>query len=142
MRPGLGQKIALFISSMVLGYASWVLPLILIAGPVQVEIPPLIHVSTDPQIVNLVSLICLFVSGLVVGLFAEGYGRAVLVGSATGFPIMVFALAEMVLGLASHNLWPIEFAMYAVFTIPAILGSLLGVVVKSLVRGESTLGDQ
>ena len=123
MNPHSARKMILLTASMALGYASWVLPLILIAGSVQVEIPPLISVSTNPEITKFVWPICLFATGLLTGFFAEGYGWAVLIGSATGFPIVVCALAEMVLGLASHNLWPIEFAMYAVFTIPAIIGS-------------------
>ena len=130
MHSGFTQTMTLFLVSMTLGYASWVLPYILIAGPVEGETPLLIHFSSDPELAHPVLLICLFVSGIVVGLFTKGYGWSVLTGAATGFPILAFALAEMVLGLASHNLWPIEFAMYAVFTIPPIIGSLLGVLVK------------
>lgn len=137
MHTSIVKRITLVTASMALGYASWVLPLVLVAGSVQVEIPPLISVSTNPEVTKFVWPICLFATGLLTGFFAEGYGWAVLIGSATGFPIVVFAVAEMVFGLASHNLWPIEFAMYAVFTIPAILGSLLGVFVREQKRGQA-----
>jgi hypothetical protein len=122
---------------MMLGYASWVLPYVLIAGPVEGEMPLLIHFSSDPDIAKWVVLVCLFLSGLAAGFFAEGDKWAVMAGSATVFPVITFALAEMFLGLASHNLWPIEFGMYAVFTMPAIVGALLSVFVKSEIIGSS-----
>ena len=43
---------------------------------------------------------------------------------------MVFATLEALLGLAPHNLLGIEIVMYALFTIPAILGAFIGGAVR------------
>ena len=37
------------------------------------------------------------------------------------FPVV--ALVEMIIGSTSHNLWPIEFVIYVILTVPGILGA-------------------
>jgi len=48
------------------------------------------------------------------------------------FPIVAFC--EMITNPTSHNLWPIEFILYFVFTIPAIGGAYIGNRVKNLMN--------
>lgn len=43
------RTIYLLVSSMLLGYAAWILPRVLIPGPVSSHFPLLIHFSTDPE---------------------------------------------------------------------------------------------
>jgi len=40
------------------------------------------------------------------------------------FPIV--ATYEMSISPTSHNLWPFEFLLYGLFSIPAIVGSFIG----------------
>ena len=127
---------------MIFGYASWVLPRVLVPGPVEGHVPLLIHFSTHVERAKFYSILCLAITGLILGLLDSK--RPVLWGAATGLPIGVFALVEAFLGLASHNLLGIELVMYAIFTIPSIMGALLGSFIfkrlGSLVRWEKDSG--
>ena len=40
------------------------------------------------------------------------------------FPIA--SIAEMILYPTSHNLWPLEFFVYGILSIPAVVGALIG----------------
>lgn len=125
------HKVVSITAALILGYASWVLPVVLIPGPVEDEIPIMIHFSTDPDIANFFTLLSLAVSGILLGLLSQSnYKRSTLLGSATGLPIVVLSFVEVFLGLASHSLLGIELFMYALFTIPAVLGALLGTFLK------------
>jgi hypothetical protein len=46
----------------------------------------------------------------------------------------VCTIAELIADATSHNLFPIEFAMYAVFSIPAIAAAGLGRGLRSVIR--------
>ncbi len=49
-----------------------------------------------------------------------------LVGFGTVAALPVFALAEMLLDPTSHSLWPIEFVVYGIGSVPGILGAIAG----------------
>lgn len=133
------RNIYLVVGSMVLGYAAWILPRVLIPGPVSSQFPLLIHFSTDPERANFWSLLSLGALGFVLGILCpKSYGRSALLAAATALPIVVLGTVEGTLGLASHSLYGIELFMYGLFTIPAILSALLGSFVAGLiVRGEN-----
>ena len=38
----------------------------------------------------------------------------------------IFAIAEIMVSSTSHNLWPLEFAIYGFVSLNAILGAFLG----------------
>lgn len=132
------KKIILFIAALLLGYAAWILPLILIPGPVKDEAPIMITFSTDPEKANFYTLVLLTACGVFLGLLTPGnYKQGALLGAATGLPMVVLSFVEGVLGIASHTLWGIEVFMYMLFTIPAILGALIGTFIKRLIsRGN------
>ncbi len=116
---------------MTLGYASWVLPRIFIPGGTAVQIPPLISVLTDVERARNYSILCLAVTGLLLGLLDPRRGPQW--GAATVLPIFSFATLEGVLNLARHNLYGIEVIMYAVFTLPAVLGGYVGRFLRQLI---------
>ena len=49
-----------------------------------------------------------------------------LIGFGTVAALPVFAIAEMLVDPTSHSLWPIEFVMYGIGSVPGILGALVG----------------
>ena len=116
---------------MTLGYASWVLPRIFIPGSTPVKISPLISVFTDVERARNYSLLCLAVTGLLLGLLDPRRGPHW--GAATGLPIFSFATLEALLNLAPHNLYGIEVIMYAVFTLPAVVGGYFGRFLRQLI---------
>jgi hypothetical protein len=130
------REVLLVVVAMVLGYAAWILPRVLVPGPVNGHFPLLVEFSTDPERANWYSLLSLVSIGVLLGLLSgKNYKFGAKLGAFTGVPIAVLALVEGVLGLASHSLFGIELFMYALFTIPAILGAMLGVFVKRRFSG-------
>ena len=69
-----------------------------------------------------VILLCLF--GVTMSIFAQKNSLLLGLSSMLVFPCA--ALYEMSINPTSHNLWPLEFIIYAFFTIPAIAGTFIG----------------
>jgi integral membrane sensor domain MASE1 len=78
------------------------------------------------------TFIFLFVSGLLLGLL--GRGHPFLLGLATLALLPLLAIAEMVASPTSHNLWPLEFAIYGVISLSAVLGAYIGRNVQKKVK--------
>jgi integral membrane sensor domain MASE1 len=78
------------------------------------------------------TFIFLFVSGLLLGLL--GRGHPFLLGLATLALLPLLAVAEMVVSPTSHNLWPLEFAIYGFVSLSAVLGAYIGRYVQKRVR--------
>lgn len=116
---------------MTLGYASWVLPRIFVPGSTPVKISPLISVLTDVERSRNYSILCLALTGLVLGLLDPRRGPQW--GAATVLPIFSFATLEGMLNLTPHNLYGIEVIMYAVFTLPAVIGGYVGRVLRRVI---------
>lgn len=71
-----------------------------------------------------ISLFLLFlVGGLAGALFPS---RWWLVGPSTVLPLTLVATVEILLGVGSHNLWPLEFVVFAVLVLPGFVGALCG----------------
>ncbi len=125
----------LLVASMVLGYAAWILPRVLIQGPVGGQLPLLIYFSTDPERANLWCVFSLGAIGFLVGVLCpKQYAFSTLLAAATAIPIVVLATIEGVLGLTSHSLFGIEIFMYCLFTIPAVGTALLGSFVGGMIH--------
>ena len=71
-----------------------------------------------------VSLLLLFLVGALAGWFAPEYFLLWGIATMAAFPII--ASVQMFSGSTDHNLWPIEFCIYGVLTLPAIFGAALG----------------
>jgi hypothetical protein len=53
-----------------------------------------------------------------------------LYASATSLQLIPFLFLEAELGLGHHQLLPFEIPLYALFSIPAVLGALVGYVIR------------
>ena len=125
------RTILFLILAMTLGYASWVLPRIFVPGSTPVKISPLISVLTDVERSRNYSILCLAVTGLLLGLLDPRRGPQW--GAATMLPAVVFATLEAAFNLAPHNLYGIEVIMYAVFALPAVVGGYVGRVLRRVI---------
>ena len=86
--------------------------------------------------ISLLTLVFLFVSGLLLGFF--GRGHPFLLGIATMALLPLLAIAEMVVEPTSHNVWPLEFMMYGFVSFSAVFGACIGRLVKSKVmKGDA-----
>jgi nucleoside recognition membrane protein YjiH len=65
---------------------------------------------------------------LLIGFFLGYYGYRFwwLFGLLTVIVFPINSIIEMNLMPSSHNLWPIEFAIYPIMALPAIIGSYIG----------------
>jgi hypothetical protein len=70
------------------------------------------------------TMLSLFVLGIVLGAFQPGFWW--LVGAAPVALLPAAAILEMVVSSTSHNLWPIEFALYAFVGLSSFLGAFIG----------------
>lgn len=135
------RTVFLLILAMALGYASWVLPPVLIPGTTVVKMPPLISVATHVERSRNYSVLCLAVTGLLLGLLDPRRGPHW--GAATMLPVLGLATLEGLLNLAPHNLYGIEVIMYAIFTLPAVIGGYFGRFLQRLIsraRGTTFRG--
>lgn len=131
------RKVFLLITAIVLGYVSWELPRILIPGTEQVEIFFFGTVKTNINLSGDISLLCQILSGMILGFWDPK--RGLLWGAATMLPIFILSTLDAFLGFSPHSLYGIEVVMYVIFTIPPMLGALLGGFIKWLIsRGGTT----
>lgn len=78
---------------------------------------------------QLTSIPLLFVVGLVAGLIVPQ--RFWLWGLFTMAAFPVVAVVLMVINPKSHSLWPIEFFIYGILTLPGVLGAGVGTAIRS-----------
>src|SRR5205823_4568628 len=83
---------------------------------------PLIRSGVEGM--SLLTLVFLFCAGFLVGSF--GRGHPFFLGLATVSLLPIFAIAEMMASSTSHNLWPLEFAIYGFVSLSAIGGAFVG----------------
>jgi hypothetical protein len=77
---------------------------------------------------SLAALVGLFIAGLVARYMVAAPIWLVGIGTVAALPIM--AAADILVDPTSHNLWPIEFVMYAVASLPGLLGAIVGMAVS------------
>ena len=101
--------------------------------PYEAPLFPLVRAGVEG--LSSLTLQLLFVSGLLVG--SLGRGHPFFLGLATMALLPLLAIAEMVVSPTSHNLWPLEFMMYGVVSLSAVLGAYAGrYVQRKLRRGD------
>jgi hypothetical protein len=106
-----------------LGLASVILPVwILSPQPYTAPLFPLIRTGVEGM--SYLTILFLFVSGLLLGFV--GAGHPLLLGLASMILFPCLAIAEMVVSPTSHNLWPLEFALYGLISLCAVFGAFLG----------------
>lgn len=82
---------------------------------------PLIRLAVEK--ISYWSAILLFFTGFIMKFFTSLNGWKVGLLTIALLPVITFL--EIIADSSSHNLWPIEFVFYAVFSIPAIIGAWL-----------------
>lgn len=120
----------------VLGLLSLLLP-ILIQPPARHREAPLFPLLSDAvEGVGWPALLLLFTSGCLLG--AISTTRAMVLGAATIAPLPIAALLEMVKDSTSHNLFPLEFVMYAFYGLLVVAGAS---VWRRFHRNRASLGS-
>jgi hypothetical protein len=110
-----------------LGLAAVVAP-VWILRPRHYSAPLFPLVRTGVEGMSFLTLVFLFCSGIILGCF--GRGSPFLLGITTVALLPVSAIAEMIVSPTSHNLWPLEFAIYGLVSLSAIVGAFLGRFVR------------
>jgi len=71
----------------------------------------------------------LLIAGFIVGYLKSEMWW--LLGFATVILFPIASISEMVLYPTTHNLWPLEFLVYGILSIPPLIGALLGSKLKN-----------
>jgi hypothetical protein len=120
-----------FVCAALLGIGAVILPVwILSLRPYTAPLFPLIRTGVEGM--SYLTFVFLFVSGLLLGLLARGH--PFLLGLATLALLPLLAIAEMFASPTSHNLWPLEFAIYGFISLSAVLGAYIGRYLQKRVR--------
>lgn len=123
MKPPDPKIVASIVFAAALGLVAVILPVFL--HHVHLRPAPLFPVvATGIKKLSSLTLVLLFASGFLVGLV--GRGHPLLLGACTMALFPILAFAEMLSDHTSHNLFPIEFILYAVISLAAVAGAFLG----------------
>lgn len=114
------------VAASLLGMLAIVVPTVLTPGIQRYDAPllPLALVRTAVEGMRLPALVALVLVGGGLGVFTASPPWLLGVATMVLFPLV--AIADMILDPASHNLFPIEFAMYGLLTVPPIVGAYGG----------------
>ena len=125
------KNVSALIAISILGMLSIILPVFILGDLKPYESPlfPLIRAGIEGM--SIYSLCFLFISGFIVKLFSNIPFWKIGLTSMVLFPLA--AICEMIVDLSSHSLFPIEFIIYAITSISAIIGAGLSQVIKHFV---------
>lgn len=129
----MSRKTLGFVIAPLLGLSAMVLPVLLRAGGPLYDAPLFPLLRTAVERIGLAALILLCTTGVVLGLVSAA--PALLLGLAAVSLLPLAAIAEMIKDPTSHNLFPIEFMMYALYGLVVTGGA---VVVRRLRRRPPT----
>lgn len=107
----------------ILGVISIVLPTFFLPVLKQYDSPLFPLIRTGIEGISIWSFGLLLLSGFGVKLFSKLSGWKIGLTTMALFPIM--AIFEMIVDSSSHNMFPIEFIFYALYSVPAIIGAYL-----------------
>ena len=117
------KKILLLLSISALGIVSVILPVLFLPDLKHYESPLFPLLRTGFEEMSLWSFVFLFLAGLIGRLFVNLPGWKIGLLTIVFFPLA--AIFEMIVDPTSHNLFPIEFFFYALYSIPAMLGAYI-----------------
>jgi hypothetical protein len=136
-------NLIVFALGAVLGLISIIIPPIYIVHVKAYDSPLFPMVRTGIEGMSLWSLLFLFLSGMFLGIIypkhEPSYGmffgffyskQALLLGISTMALFPILAFLEMMTDNNSHSIWPIEFVLYGVATIPGIAGAYIGAFIR------------
>ena len=125
-------KLLSALAAPLLGLGSVLLPVWILEKKIlDAPLFPLIRTGVDA--ISTLSLLLLFGSGILLGLL--GRANPVLSGLLTMALFPFFALAEVFADPTSHNLWPIEFLLYGLISLVAVLGACIGRFLQQRIKG-------
>lgn len=125
------KNVSALIAISILGMASIILPVFILADLKPYESPLFPLIKTGIEGISIYSLSFLFVSGFIVKLFSNIPFWKIGLMSMVLFPLAT--LCEMIVDSSSHNMFPFEFIFYAIYTIPAMIGAGASQAIKHLV---------
>lgn len=129
--------VGVVIAAAVLGFISITSPPYIIPGKEVVfyEAPLFPFIQTAIENLSILpTTVLLILSGGFVGyLKPEKWG---LLGFSTIVLFPIASITEMILYPTTHNLWPIEFFVYCILSIPALVGALIGSKLKNIFIGR------
>ena len=121
-----------FVIASLLGVVAFIAPVpILHLRHYSAPLFPLLRTAVEGM--SFLTILFLFCAGFLIGCF--GRGHPFLIGLATVSLLPIFTIAEMMVSSTSHNLWPLEFAIYGFVSLSAVAGAFLGRFTQRLVRG-------
>ncbi|PKL81363.1 MAG: hypothetical protein CVV24_15625, partial [Ignavibacteriae bacterium HGW-Ignavibacteriae-3] len=123
------KEIIILMLSPVLGFLAFIIPELFGKSLYLREIFTLSFIGdVYENIILIPSVALLIVVGIALGFIRPRLWFISGVLTIIAFPIA--SLFEMIISPTSHNLWPIEFVIYCIFTIPATLGAYVGKTAK------------
>ena len=128
-----------FIAISILGMLSIILPVFILGDLKPYESPLFPLIRTGIEGISLYSISFLFLSGFIVKLLSKPSFWKIGLMSMALFPLATFC--EMIFDSASHNMFPFEFILYAIYTIPAIMGAAASQVLKRFVIKKEVKTD-
>ncbi|WP_339658737.1 hypothetical protein [uncultured Polaribacter sp.] len=130
------KNIISFVSIALLGMSSIILPTLFLDDLKQYDSPLFPLIRTGIEGISKYSLIFLFLSGFIVKLFSDVSSWKIGLLSMVLFPLATFC--EMIADSSSHNMFPIEFILYGIYTIPAIIGAFTSQLIKRIFNKKDT----
>jgi hypothetical protein len=125
------NNLSAFIAISILGMLSLILPVFILGDLKPYESPLFPLIRTGIEGMSIYSLSFLFLSGFIVKLFSKASFWKIGLMSMTLFPLATFC--EMIFDPTSHNMFPFEFILYVIYTIPAIIGAAASQFMKRFV---------
>jgi len=126
------KDIIFFILSAILGLASFIIPVILTPRIGYYDSPLFPIVRTGVEKLSFFEVCCLAISGFILSFLNPRKPWRWGLATMSLFPIL--AIIEMIADSRSHNLWPMEFLMYGILTIPGILGAFAGASIRKKLK--------
>ncbi|WP_075350834.1 hypothetical protein [Algoriphagus marinus] len=121
----------IYLLASILGVISIVLPTFFLPDLRQYDSPLFPLIRTGIEGISSWSFGLLFLSGFGVKLLSKLSSWKIGLSTMALFPIM--AIFEMIVDPSSHNMLPIEFIFYAVYSVPAIIGAYLAQGTKKII---------
>jgi len=117
-----------YLLASILGVISIVLPTFFLTDLKEYDAPLFPIVRTGLEGISLWSFALLLLSGFGVQLLSQLPNWKIGLTTMALFPIMV--LCEIMVDTSSHSIFPIEFILYALYTIPAMIGAYIAQKIK------------
>lgn len=125
------KNVSALIVASILGMLSIILPVFILGDLKPYDSPLFPIIRTGIEGISTYSLSFLFLSGFIVKFFSNVPSWKIGLMSMVLFPLA--AICEMIVDSSSHNMFPIEFIFYGIYTIPTIIGAYFSQLIKSFV---------